>query len=227
MNHIFGHNVAVQVPFGIFETKWDAFSFWYKQVHGIDLNSREYTNLIPVIDVDAALDLYNIRAEQLSFTGKFSMFQYAPGSYICCECRPIKRVVCPACESMTLNVCYTCITPDKKETNVCIPVCRLYIEPTWQRASDAVQAFCDENTYGIKTYAEGSTYRVTRYEGQKCKLDGFMGVVEQYMDPAFTIMPEGSFHQCLEKFTCSSCKKEWYSPSDLAVDLIKKKQNNE
>lgn len=227
MNHIFGHNVAVQVPFGIFETKWDAFSFWYKQLYNVDLNSREYSTLMPVIDVDSAFELYLIRAEPLSLTGRSSVFKYAPGAHLYCECRPIKRVVCPSCESMTLEVCYTCITPDKQETNVRIPVCRLYIQPTWEQASDAVQSFCDAYTTGIKTYAEGSTYRVTRYDGQKCKLDGFMGVVEQYMDPAFTIMPEGSFHQCLEKFTCAACKKEWYSPSDLAVDLIEKKQKNE
>lgn len=227
MNHIFGHNVAVHVPFGIFETKWDAFSFWYKHVHGIDLNKPEYTGLIPVIDVNAAIDLYNIRSAKLVLNSPGYMFKYDPHGWLYSECRTIQRVVCPVCEAMALNVCYTCVTPDKQETNVCIPVCRLYIEPTWAQASDAVQAFCDENAYGIKTYAEGSTYRVTRYDGQKCKLDGFMGVVEQYMDPAFTIMPEGSFHQCLEKFACANCHKEWYSPSDLAVDIIEKKQKNE
>lgn len=227
MTHSFGDNVNAHVPFGIFETKWDAFSFWYKQVHGVDLNAPEYTSLMPVIAVDAAIELYNLRSSKLVLNEHGNMFKYDPNGWLYSECKPIKRVACPFCQAHTLEIHYTCITPDKQQTDVKIPVCCLYISPTWQQASDTVQAFCDENAYGIKTYTEGSTYRVTRYEGQRCKLNRFMSVVEQYMDPAFTIMPESSFDQCLEKFYCASCRKEWYSPSDLAVDLIEKKQKNE
>lgn len=227
MTHSFGDNFNVHVPFGIFETKWDAFSFWCKHVQGIDLNAPEYTGLMPVVDVDAAIELYNIRSSKLVANKPGNMFKYDPYSLLYSECKPTKRAVCPFCQSPTLEVHYTCLTPDKQQTDVKIPVCCLYIRPTWRQASDAAQEFCDNHTSGIKTYIEGSTYRVSHYEGQYCKLNGFMSVVEQYMDPAFTIMPEGSFDQALEKFYCASCRKEWYSPSQLAIELINKKKENE
>lgn len=227
MTHSFGDNVNINVPFGIFETKWDAFSFWYKQIHEIDLNAPEYTSLLPVIDVDAAMELYNFRTSRLVSNEWGNMLKYDPYGWLYCECKPIKRVACPFCQSPTLEVHYTCLTPDKQQTDVKIPVCCLYIRPKWQQASDAAQEFCDNHAYGIKTYTEGSTYRVSHYEGECCKLNGFMSVVEQYMDPAFTIMPEGSFDQALEKFYCASCRKDWYSPSQLAIDLINKKKENE